>query len=79
VTFPFKESLLDAQPRVIVQENPHFLKKYEVQGHRYAEYDDSPPVGATEQKRLQQANGKFFYYARGIDGTMLTPLSTLAS
>jgi hypothetical protein len=45
----------------------------------YAEYDDSPPVGATKQKHLQRANGKFLYYARGVDSTMLTPLSALAS
>jgi hypothetical protein len=45
----------------------------------YAEYDQSPPVDPVEQKHLQRANGKFLYYARGVDGTMLTPLSALAS
>ena len=57
---------------------PHNPPKYG-NSIQYAEYDESPPVGAAEQKRLQQANGKFLYYARGVDGTMLTPLSALAS
>jgi hypothetical protein len=46
---------------------------------QFAEYDTSNRVGKAEQKHLQQSNGKFLYYARSVDGTMLTPLSALAS
>jgi hypothetical protein len=57
---------------------PHTPPKYG-STTQYAEYGDSPPVRATEQKCLQQANRKFLYYARSVDGTILTPLSALAS
>ena len=32
-----------------------------------------------DQKRVQKVNGKFLWYGRSVDGTMLTPLSALAS
>lgn len=57
---------------------PHTPTKYGSKT-QYTEYDDSPAVGPQEQKFLQQSNGKFLYYARLVDGTMLTPLSALAS
>lgn len=37
------------------------------------------PVEPLDVKRLQKVNGKFLWYARGVDGTMLTALSALAA
>ena len=39
----------------------------------------SAPVGKDEQKRVQQVTGKFNWYARGIDGTLLMPISALSA
>jgi hypothetical protein len=46
---------------------------------QFAEYDKTMPVGKEEQKYVQQVTGKFNYYARAVDGTMLTPISALAA
>ncbi len=46
---------------------------------QFAEYDTSAPVGQDEQKYVQQVTGKFNYYARGVDGTLLTPISALTA
>jgi hypothetical protein len=37
------------------------------------------PVGKDQQTLLQQITGKFNWYARTVDPTMLTPLSALAA
>lgn len=41
--------------------------------------DDSPPMSPEANKRLQVSNGKFLYYSRACDPTMLHQLSTLAA
>jgi hypothetical protein len=45
----------------------------------FAEYNTSAPVGQDEQKYVQQVMGKSNYYARGVDGTLLTPISALTA
>ena len=57
---------------------PHVEPKYGAK-EQFAEYDNLPPVGPEEQKHIQKVNGKLLWYARGVDGTLLTPLSALAS
>ncbi len=47
--------------------------------HQFAEYNTSAPVGQDEQKYVQQVTGKFNYYARGVDGTLLMPISALTA
>jgi tryptophan-rich sensory protein len=37
------------------------------------------PVGKEKQKYVQQVTGKFNWYARAVDGTMLTPISALTA
>ncbi len=39
----------------------------------------SSPFRKEERKHLQQVTGKFNWYARAVESTMLTPLSALAS
>jgi len=57
---------------------PHIKPKYGAK-QQYAEYDTSAPVGKDEQKRVQQVTGKFNWYARGVDGTLLMPISALST
>jgi hypothetical protein len=57
---------------------PHVEPKYGAK-QQYAAYDESPPASKEDQKYVQKVNGKFLWYGRSVDGTMLTPLSALAS
>eukprot|EP00804_Cyclotella_cryptica_P023552 CCRYP_018913-RA/>CCRYP_018913-RA protein AED:0.17 eAED:0.19 QI:0/0/0/1/0.25/0/5/0/1080 len=57
---------------------PHVPIKYGA-AEQFVETDESPSVGKDEQKHVQKVNGKFLWYARAVDGTLLTPLSALAT
>ena len=57
---------------------PHVELTYGAK-QQYAVYDESPLASKEDQKRVQKVNGKFLWYGRSVDGTMLTPLSALAS
>jgi hypothetical protein len=57
---------------------PHVEPKYGAK-QQFAEYDTSAPVGKEEQKHVQKVTGKFNWYARGVDSTMLTPISALTA
>ena len=46
---------------------------------QFAEYDTSALVRDDEQKYFQKVTGKFNWYARGIDATMLTSISALST
>ena len=47
---------------------------------QYAEGEDkSPPLDKEGKKKVQQVSGKFLWYSRAIDSTMLTALSAIAS
>ncbi len=43
------------------------------------EYNESEPAGDDKKKHIQKVNGKFIWYGRGVDGTILTPLSAIAA
>ena len=55
---------------------PHIEPKYGAK-QQFTEYDTSVPVGDKEKKYVQQVTGKFNWYARGVNGTLLTPISAL--
>ena len=38
-----------------------------------------PPLDDKVKQDIQRANGRFLYYARGVDPSMIMPLSKLAS
>jgi hypothetical protein len=57
---------------------PHVKKTYGAK-QQFAEYDKSAPVGDKEKKHIQKVTGKFLWYGRGVDGTILTPLSAIAA
>lgn len=47
---------------------------------QYAKLDSTaPPVSAKEKKWIQQVVGKFLFYGRAVDSTLLCPLSAIAS
>ncbi len=57
---------------------PHVKKTYGAK-QQFAEYDESAPVGDKEKKHIQKVTGEFLWYGRGVDGTILTPLSAIAA
>ena len=61
------------------QPYPHTPPKYGATT-QYAEApDDSPLLNEKDKKYIQQVTGKFQYYGRAVDPTLLTPLSALAA
>ena len=46
---------------------------------QFAEYGESEPVDDAEKIQIQKITGKFLWYGRGVDGTILTPLSAVAA
>ncbi len=57
---------------------PHVQPKYGAK-QQFAEYDESEPVGDEEKKQIQKITGKFLWYGRGVDGTIVTPFSAIAA
>jgi len=59
---------------------PHVEPIYGAKQQFAEEYDESEPepVGDEEKTRIQKITGKFLWYGRGVDGTILTPLSAIA-
>ena len=53
---------------------PHVEPKYGAK-QQFAKYDKSEPVSNEEKTRIQKITGKFLWYGRGVNGTILTPLS----
>ena len=58
---------------------PHTPPKYGAKKQFVEGPDVSPLLNEEGKKFIQKANGKFLYYGRGVDPTMLMPLSALAS
>jgi hypothetical protein len=56
---------------------PHVELKYGAK-QQFAKYDESEAVGEEEKKHIQKVNGKLIWNGRGVDGTILTPLSAIA-
>ncbi len=57
---------------------PYTEPKYGAR-QQFSEYDTSAPIRNDEQKYVQKVTGKFKWYARGVDSTMLTPISALSA
>ena len=58
---------------------PHTPIKYGAKQQFPQEQDNSPPVDAKTKQFIQQVCGKFLFLGRAIDGTLLTPISAIAS
>ena len=55
-----------------------YYSKYGKEAQLVQEPKPSPPLGKEGQKLIQQVTGKFLYLGRGVDSTLLTPLSAIA-
>lgn len=75
-----EKALKQFQPSTTHQDShyPQTPSKYGAEP-QLVEYDYSPPVGKDAQKRVQKVNGKCLWYARAVNGTLLTALSTLTA
>ncbi len=58
--------------------NPHVKPNYGAK-QKFAEYDELNPVNNEKKKQIQKFTGKFLWYGRGVDGTILTPLSAITA
>ncbi len=62
------------------QDSPyHYTEPKYGAKQQFAEYNTSAPVGKDKQKFIQQVTGKFNWYARGVNGTLLMPISALTA
>eukprot|EP00804_Cyclotella_cryptica_P030124 CCRYP_009529-RA/>CCRYP_009529-RA protein AED:0.40 eAED:0.40 QI:0/0/0/0.66/1/1/3/0/339 len=80
---PYLQKALRQFDNIVPTQRPRFAVPYIEPKYgakqQFAEYDQSAPVGEKEQKYVQQVTGKFNWYARGVDGTLLTPISALTA
>jgi hypothetical protein len=58
---------------------PHTAIKYEAKIQYAKQESTAPPVNPTEKKFIQKVCGKFLFYGRAVDSTVLTPISAIAS
>ena len=64
----------------VPQDSPHPHTPPNYGAHVQLTHNDtSAPVDKTQQKHLQQVLGTLLWYGRGVDSSILTALSTLAS
>jgi hypothetical protein len=61
------------------QPHPHVKKKYGAKEQFAKPLDDTPILDKPGKKFIQEVTGVFLFLAQAVNGTMLTPLSTLAS
>jgi hypothetical protein len=61
------------------QPYPHNPIKYGAKSQTAEPLDDSPLLNKEDKKLVQEITGTFLFYARAVDATMLTALSSLAS
>jgi hypothetical protein len=58
---------------------PHTAIKYGASIQYAKQESKAPPVNPTEKKFIQKVCGKFLFYGRAVDSTVLTPISAIAS
>jgi hypothetical protein len=61
------------------QPYPHNPKQYGQKKQYVEAKDESPLLGKEDKKIIQEVTGTFLFYARAVDPTMLTALSSLAA
>jgi hypothetical protein len=59
--------------------HPHVITKYGAKIQYATEDDASPPLSADDTKFVQAVAGTLLYYARAVDATILTALSSIAT
>ena len=58
---------------------PHTPIKYGAKKQYATEESKSPKLNAADKKFIQKVCGKFLFYGRAVDSTVLTPISAIAS
>ena len=58
---------------------PHTPIQYGAKKQYAKEASTSPKLDAKQKKFIQQVCGKFLYYGRAVDSTLLTPISAIAA
>jgi hypothetical protein len=79
VTNPLKRFQHPPPPVRQDQPHPHIAKLYGAKEQHANPINDSPPLDKAGKKFIQEVTGVFFFLARAVNLTMLTPLSALAS
>jgi hypothetical protein len=77
-----KKALLQFQHVFRKKQNqpfPHTPIKYGAKQQYATTESDAPLLNAKDKKFIQQVCGKFLFYGRAVDSTVLTPISAIAS
>ena len=77
-----KKALLQFQHVLKKKQNqpfPHTPIKYGAKKQYATEESKAPALNATDKKFVQKVCGKFLFYGRAVDSTLLTPISAIAS
>ena len=61
------------------QPSPHTPIKYGAKKQYATTESQAPPADKQQKKFIQQVCGKFLFYGRAVDSTVLTPISAIAS
>jgi hypothetical protein len=60
-------------------QHPHMIPQYRARKQYAKDKDMSPPLSKEETKYVQAVAGTLLYYARAVDTTILTALSSIAT
>jgi len=69
----------EAPPKIQNSPHPHVIPQYGVKIQYAKDDDESPPLSKEETKYIQAVAGTLLYYARAVDTTILTALSSIAT
>jgi len=69
---------IERPKKLVNSPHPHLEPKYG-EKTQYVEHDESPEATKKDQKHVQQVTGKFNWYSRAVDESILVALSALAS
>jgi hypothetical protein len=77
-----KKALIQFQHVLQKRQNqpfPHIPIKYGAKKQYATEASKAPPLNKDNKKFVQKVCGKFLFYGRAVDSTLLTPISAIAS
>jgi hypothetical protein len=77
-----KKALIQFQHKFTKKQNqpfPHTPIQYGAKTQYATKQSEAPPLNAADKKFIQKVCGKFLFYGRAVDSTVLTPISAIAS
>jgi hypothetical protein len=69
----------EAPEKIQNSPHPHVIPQYGAKTQYAKDEDESPPLSKEETKYVQAVAGTLLYYARAVDPTILTALSSIAT